>query len=441
MVTRFRLTSDTTAPSVSPTAQSYTHDQAVRRKLKLTDTSTLTTSAYNPDAADDLVAGDSLHIQFVSNPLNSGAVFTSGDTLKFCVQGTEPNADCNQGVSVFVSVVDSAGTTVQATLRTKAAGTTELPGVLTSRFKSTTLSGSYTLVAGDRIVVEMHVTGTPVAGEGVNGHNASIRWGSGGAGGDLLENDTQTGTTLDPWIEFATTVTEQAATVDLTGVSTIVLNSTGEADQIQKLQGVSTVVLNSTGQARQIHTLDAISTVVLNSVGEADQIQKLTGTSTVILNSTGTITVAAFANLFGNSTIVLNSTGQARQTHTLDGISTVVLNSVSDLDLIYQLQTNPTIVINSSLDLDLVRRLLATSTIVLNSALDLELIARLLSTGTIVLNSTGTLTVSAPVAVVTTRGYVTLVETLNGVVATTQTKIGTVTPSETLVGASSISES
>jgi hypothetical protein len=247
------------------------------------------------------------------------------------------------------------------------------------------------------------------------------------------------GIATQDWTEAFLAFQEVAGAVNLTGVSTIVLNSTGEGDQIQKLQAVSTVVLNSTGQARQVHTLDAISTVVLNSTGEADQIQKLASASTVVLNSTGVLTTAAFANLFGNSTIVLNSTGQARQTHTLDGISTVVLNSVSDLDLIYQLQTSPTIVINSNLDLDLVRRLLASSTIVVNSALDLELVARLLSTGTIVLNSTGVLTASAGVPA--TRGYVRLVETLNGTVTTTQTKIGTVTPSETLVGASSISES
>lgn len=211
MASRFRLTADNTAPAVSPTAQSYTHDQGTRRKLLLSDASTLATEAYNPDAADHLVAGDALHFQFVSNPLDAGAVFTSGDTLKFCIQGTETTATNNIGVGLFASVVDSAGTTVQATLRSKTAALTiELPGTLNSRFGTTTLSDSYTLAANDRIVVEFYVIGTPTAGGGINGHNASLRWGSSGAGGDLLENDTQTGTTLNPWIEFATTVTEAA---------------------------------------------------------------------------------------------------------------------------------------------------------------------------------------------------------------------------------------
>ena len=226
---------------------------------------------------------------------------------------------------------------------------------------------------------------------------------------------------LTGWVAQTVAIHPPAAAVSLTGVSTIVLNSTGEADQIQKLQGVSTVVLNSTGQARQIHTLDLVSTVVLNS--------------------TGTLTVAAFANLTGVSTIVLNSVGQARQIHTLDGISTVVLNSLIEADQIHQLTASPTIALNSLSDLDLIYRLLATSTIVVNSALDLELITRLLSTGTVVLNTAGVLTVTGAAAVVTTRGYVALSEVLVGAMSTSQTLVGKVTPSETLVGASSITES
>lgn len=211
MATRFRLTSDNTAPAVSPTLQSYTHSTGTRRKLLLTDSSALATEAYTPDAADDLVAGDALHIQFVSNPLNSGAVFTSGDTIKWCIQTLEAHANNNLFTQIFISVVSEDGATVRATLRSKAADNTEYPGVLTSRFHSGPLSGSYTLVQGDRLVVEFSVTGTPTASGGVQGHNGSIRWGGNGAGGDLAEDDTQTGTTLNPWIEFSTDVTEQAA--------------------------------------------------------------------------------------------------------------------------------------------------------------------------------------------------------------------------------------
>lgn len=207
MATRFRLTSDATAPAVSPTLQSYTHTQTTRRKLLTVDSSALTTSAYTPDAADDHVQGDAHHVQFVSELMNAGLVFTSGDTLKYAIQCSEPNAANNMRLQVFVSVVDSAGTTVQATLRSKTLDTNEFVSSPTNRFNSTTLSAGYTTVADDRLVVEFSGEGTPTASGGVNGHNASLRWGSDGAGGDLPENDTEAGTTLNPWIEFLTTIT------------------------------------------------------------------------------------------------------------------------------------------------------------------------------------------------------------------------------------------
>jgi hypothetical protein len=178
MATRFRLTSDTTAPGVSPATQSYTHNQGLRRILKLTDTSTLTTEDYFPDEADHLASGNALHIQFVSNPLNSGAAFTSGDTLKFCIQGTETHGANNLRALAFVSVVDEAGSTVQATLRgIGITGPSELGGALTSRFLSVTIENNYTLVQGDRLVVEFYLTGTPTNSGGVQGHNGSLRWG------------------------------------------------------------------------------------------------------------------------------------------------------------------------------------------------------------------------------------------------------------------------
>lgn len=207
MATRFRLTSDTTAPAVSPAIQTYSHTQTTRRQLLVTELSPLTNTAYNPDAADHLVAGDAHHIQFVSEQMSPGLVFTSGNTLKFVIQGSETNAGNNLQVQLFVSVVDAAGTTVQATLRSKILEGLELATTLTSRFLTTTLSGSYTTVAGDRLVVEWSVSGTPTAAGGVQGHNATFRWGSNGASGDLLENDTETGTLRNPWIEFATNIT------------------------------------------------------------------------------------------------------------------------------------------------------------------------------------------------------------------------------------------
>jgi hypothetical protein len=105
-----------------------------------------------------------------------------------------------------VSIVSQDGNTVRATIRSKVSEGTELATALTNRFLSTTLSAGYTTVSGDRLVVEFSVVGTPVGAGGVQGHNASLRFGGSGAT-DLPENDTSTSTTENPWIEFVTNIT------------------------------------------------------------------------------------------------------------------------------------------------------------------------------------------------------------------------------------------
>lgn len=188
--------------------QSYSHTQGTRRKLVTSDSSALATQAYTPDAADHLVAGDAQHVQFVSAPMAAGITFTNADVIKFCLQCLMANGSNAQQVQLFVSIVSEDGATVRRTLRSKVLEGNTMATSLTSRFLSTTQDGaSYTTVSGDRLVVEFSCSGTPTAAGGTQGHNTSMRWGGNGAGGDLAENDTQTGTTLNPWIEFVPTIT------------------------------------------------------------------------------------------------------------------------------------------------------------------------------------------------------------------------------------------
>jgi hypothetical protein len=211
MATRYKFTDSTTAPAVSPATQAYSHSNPtnLRRQLLTTDSSALATTAYTPDAADHLVAGDSLHRQYVSNPMAASITFTSGDTIKWALQCLEAHTNNNLNLAIFVSIVSEDGNTVRRTLLAKTEEPTELATSLTNRFHSTTQTGAtYTTVAGDRLVVEISVEGTPASAGGVQGHNASIRWGGAGAGGFLGENDTDTGTTLNPWIEFVPTITD-----------------------------------------------------------------------------------------------------------------------------------------------------------------------------------------------------------------------------------------
>jgi len=60
------------------------------------------------------------------------------------------------------------------------------------------------------LVIELSLSGTPALPPG--NHNGSLRFGSDGAGGDLPENDTETGTTFNPWLEFANDISFEGTT-------------------------------------------------------------------------------------------------------------------------------------------------------------------------------------------------------------------------------------
>lgn len=210
MATRFRFPASGAAP-VSPAFQSYTHATGLstpRRNLPTADTTALATQALAPDAADHLVAGDTLFAQFISAPLAAQA-FTAGDAFDMALQALEANAGNNLQVQVWIGIVSNDGTTALATLRSKVLEGAEVNTALRNTYFSSTLSGSYTTSGGERLVVELSMSGTPTGAGGVQGHNGSLRLGGNGAGGDLPENDTDTGTTLNPWIEFANTITFQ----------------------------------------------------------------------------------------------------------------------------------------------------------------------------------------------------------------------------------------
>lgn len=207
MATRFRLPNSGT-PGRSPAFQSYTHSGSTRIPLVTTDSTALATNALTPDAADHIAAGDTVFAQFVSGMMKAGITFTNGDAISLAVQCLESDAGDNLFVQLFVAIVSEDGGTVRRTIRSKVADGLELATTITNRNLTTTQDGAtYVTVHGDRLVVELSVTGTPVATGGVQGHNASLRFGSNGGGGDLGANDTDTLATLNPWIDFAPTVT------------------------------------------------------------------------------------------------------------------------------------------------------------------------------------------------------------------------------------------
>ena len=208
---------ETEAAAVSPTisATDWEHINTLRRRLLTSpDSSTLTTTAYTPDAADHLVNGDAHHRQYVSDPLPAQNISGS---VKAQFQCLEANAANNLFLTLKIFVVSEDGATIKETLLAITRDSTnELATSLTNRnFPSTALTAA-DIEEGDRIVVEVGLGGTPTAAGGTQGHNGSLRWGCNASGGDLAENDTETGTTFRPWIEFTDNINQR-----LTGTGAI----------------------------------------------------------------------------------------------------------------------------------------------------------------------------------------------------------------------------
>jgi hypothetical protein len=214
MATRFHFPSSGTA-AVSPATQSYTHGSTTRRPLVLTTSTALATDLLAPDADTHTgVAGDTLFAQFVSDPL-AAQTFTSGNGVTLCFQCLEANNSNNLNLQVWMGIVSNDGTSAVGTILSKTEEATECANTLTSRFLSAALSNTVSCSAGDRLVIEVSLEGTPTASGGTQGHNGSIRFGGDGSSGDLAENDAETGTTFNPWLEFANTVTFLSAPPDV----------------------------------------------------------------------------------------------------------------------------------------------------------------------------------------------------------------------------------
>lgn len=304
-LTRYRLRSTTTAPAVTPAIQTYGHTQTSRRQLLTSDSSALTSTAYTPDGADHGVDTDAHHIQFVSDPLAAGVVYDAGNAVSLAIQGLEAHANNNLRVQLFVSVVNSSGTQ-QAVLRSKVNHATEFNGTSLSSFLlSSTLSGTYTTSLNDRLVVEISVTGSPGGGGGVQGHNATLRWGADGAGGDITA-DGETGTTLNPWFEIEETdpVEEKSggsgATVNATSAGAGTMGGVGGTG--------ATVNATSAGSGTKAAAGGSSAGVGASSVGAGTKAVSSGSGSTVNVTSAGGGQVGGANDFSGGSSATVNAT-------------------------------------------------------------------------------------------------------------------------------------
>ena len=205
MASRFYFPLTEAAPVTPPApGAEWEHVNGVTRKLLTSpDTSALTTTAYTADGADDLTNKDACHHSYVSDGL--AAQLISGN-VKAQVQVVEASTTNNLSLTIKIDVIRADGSVVRQTiLAITRDGTEANNSIRNLGFNSVALT-NYTCVAGDRLNVEIGLGGTPSAGAGTDAHNGSIRWGCSAAGGDLPENDTDTGTTLRGWIEFSNTI-------------------------------------------------------------------------------------------------------------------------------------------------------------------------------------------------------------------------------------------
>jgi len=198
---------ETEVAAVSPTVDAaWEHTAGVfRRLLTGPDTSTLTSTAYNPDAGAHEVTGDSNHRSFVSDPLDGDQIIMG--RFEAQVQGFESSANANLFVTYGVRVVSNDGSSVRGTLLSvtrDSVSEMQITSIRNQRLPLTNLT-PVSALNGDRVAVEAGVGGVP-AGAGNHNHNATLRWGCSASGGDLPEDNTETGTTLRPWCEFVTSL-------------------------------------------------------------------------------------------------------------------------------------------------------------------------------------------------------------------------------------------
>lgn len=211
MATRFYFPSSGAAPA-SPTinAGGEWNSSHVNSSRTLCVRSTavgvtgLTNFAYSPDGADDGTDTSAHARQFVTAEQLQAQTIDAG-AVKWAFQVQEAHANNNQVLAVKIFVCSSGGTIKETLLGIQRDGT-EMPSTgMVARSDTGTLS-AVTVEDGDRLCFEVGWGGSPGGGGGVQGHNATIRFGENAAGGDLPEDDADTGTTLRPWLEFSQTL-------------------------------------------------------------------------------------------------------------------------------------------------------------------------------------------------------------------------------------------
>lgn len=203
MATRLYLPSDTIVPPFTPIVAPGWDDVSIR--VDTTTSTTKRSSAMTTVAFTDANAQnkDVLFMTFTSPELTAGQAITESQAIKAQIRGLQVALTNNMFTAWHFSIQNSSGPTLTKALLAITRDDVELATSLINRqFSATSLTGAYTTVAGDYIVVVIGTAGDPDVG---SDHDSSLRVGD-AAASDLPEDDTDT-TDLNPWIELADTLT------------------------------------------------------------------------------------------------------------------------------------------------------------------------------------------------------------------------------------------
>ena len=191
------------AAPVSPNFLGTWSNTSIASRILLatgTGGSAMTTVSFSDaDVTDQQI----LFRQCVSHPLTPGQTITGGQTWALQMRVSETATGNNLFLRRFICVVN--GNTNNKSLVLATLDNLEAATTLTNRVNGgTTQVTNYTTVSGDRLLVELGMSGDP-SGGGAPSHSSSMSWGN-DAGSDLPVDDTTT-TALNPWFSLTDTLT------------------------------------------------------------------------------------------------------------------------------------------------------------------------------------------------------------------------------------------
>ncbi len=240
MATRFYLPA-TAAPTagLTPTVQGAWTDTSILARAMMSTSKigdTMTTVSF----ADSSVANLTIIFrQWLSAELTAGQTITGAQTWAIQARCAERLAGNNMFLARAIYVIAGDGSTLRKTLVALSLdGLEATVTTLTNRVNGgLTVAGNYTTVAGDRILLELGMSGDP-SGGGSPDHDSDMSFGDDN-GTDLPVDDTTTAAN-NPWFELTDNLTFVAPTLALTGTVTTAYES-------DIVTGGKTIILTLTG--------------------------------------------------------------------------------------------------------------------------------------------------------------------------------------------------